>query len=192
MALLLTAPQCFFLGIIAFGLLGFIQGWRRAVILMAFTLAGVLFLGLGGGEGLANIVFVRFPVIWQEVFSPSAGGHITTPSAPGAYTIFLTKLVTFLVILGIGWLVSQRAFDAKSSAGSPFGRFVGIIPGLITGYFTITYLSSLFNSSIVSVGFNAPGQNLLTEYAPVLFLVGVVALIIGLVTSRVRRSGAKK
>ena len=63
----LTSAQCFFLGIIAGALVGFIQGWPRAVILMAFTLAGVLFLSLGGGQGLANIIFVRFPVVWQTV-----------------------------------------------------------------------------------------------------------------------------
>lgn len=192
MALLLSAPQCFFLGMVAFGLLGFIQGWRRAIILMAFTLAGILFLAFNGGQALANLVFVRFPVIWQEVFSSNPGGHVTTPSAPSQNQVFLTSLITFLAIVGIGWLVGQRAFDAKTSAGTPFGRIIGILPGLVTGYFFIAYLANLFNSSVVSVGVSTPGQNILTQDVPILFLIGVVVLIVGLITTRVRRSGSKK
>jgi len=192
MALLLSAPQCFFLGMIAFGLLGFIQGWRRAVILTAFTLAGVLFLELKGGEGLANLIFVRAPVIWQESFAPNASGHITTPSAPDKNTIFLTTLITFLVIVVIGYLIGRRAFDTKSSAGTPFGRIMGILPGLVTGYFFITYLTSLFNSNVVSFGVSTPTSNVLNDSVPILFLVGVIVLILGLISTRVRRSGSKK
>lgn len=192
MALLLSAPQCFFLGMVAFGLLGFIQGWRRAIILMAFTLAGILFLAFNGGQALANLVFERFPVIWREVFSSSPGGQVATPSAPTANQVFLTTLITFLAIVGIGFLVGQRAFDARTSAGTPFGRIIGIIPGLVTGYFFITYLANLFNSSVVEVGVSTPGQNILTQNVPILFLIGVVVLIVGLITTRVRRSGSKK
>lgn len=192
MELLVTAPQCFFLGIIAFGLLGFIQGWRRAVILTAFTLAGVLFLSLKGGEGLANIIFVRGPIIWQEVFTSSPSGHITTPATPDKYVIFYTSLITFLAIVAIGYLIGQRAFDNKTSVGSPFGRIMGILPGLVTGYFFITYLASLFNSSVVSFSAATPGQNVLTDSVPVLFLVGVVVLIVGLISTKVRKSGTKK
>jgi hypothetical protein len=190
MALLVSAPQCFLLGMIAFGLLGFIQGWRRAVIMTVFTLAGVLFLLLKGGSGLANIIFVRGPVIWQELTNP--GGSVTVPSAPGGTTVFYVTLFAFLAIVAIGYLVGQRAFDPKSSAGSPFSRLMGIIPGLVTGYFFITYISDLFNSAVVSFGVSTPGQNILDSSLPILFLVAIVVLILGLITTRVRRGGAKK
>jgi hypothetical protein len=186
----LTAGQCFFIGIVAFGLLGFIEGWRRAVILMAFTLAGILFLSLGGGQGLANIVFVRLPVVWQTVFAPS--GHITTPPAPTPNQVFLTSLITFLVIVFMGYSIGRQAFSASASAGTPFGRFIGIIPGLVTGYFFVRYLTNLFGASTVAVGAFTPTSSIFTDNVPILFLVGIVAAVIGLITARVRRSGAKK
>lgn len=190
MALLLSSGQCFFIVMLAFGLLGFIQGWRRAVILTAFTLAGVLFLSLKGGSGLADIIFVRLPVLWQEFTNP--GGSVTVPNSPSAITVFYVTLFTFLAIVVAGYLIGQRAFDTKSSAGSPYSRLIGIIPGLVTGYFFITYLSGLFNSAVVSFGVSTPGQDILNSSLPVLFLVVVVVLILGLITTRVRKGGAKK
>lgn len=186
----LSAPQCFFLGIIAFGLLGFIQGWRRAVILMAFTLAGILFLSLGGGQGLANIIFERMPVVWQDIFS--TGGRITSPAPLSTEQVFLTELIAFLVFVALGWFIGQRAFTTSASAGTPFGRFIGIIPGLVTGYFFVRYLTNLFGASTVAIGAFTPTSNLFTDNVPILFLVGIVAAIIGVITARVRRSGAKK
>jgi hypothetical protein len=190
MTLLVSSGQCYFLGMLAFGLLGFIQGWRRAVILTAFTLAGVLFLLLKGGSGLANIIFVRLPVLWQEFTNP--GGSVTVPNAPSATTVFYVTLFAFLAIVVIGYFVGQRAFDTKSSAGSPYSRLIGIIPGLITGYFFITYISDLFNSAVVSFGVSTPGQSILDSSLPVLFVVVVVVLILALITTRVRKAGGGK
>lgn len=190
MALLLSAPQCFFLGMIAFGLLGFIQGWRRAVILTVFTLAGVLFLSLKGGSGIATLIFVRGPVIWQEIVSPSS--PISTPPAPDNNQVFLVTFLSFLAIVAAGYLIGQRAFDPKTSAGTPFGRIMGILPGLVTGYFFINYMAGLFNSSVVSLGVTTPGQNVLSDSIPVLFLVAVVVVVLGLITTRVKKGGAKK
>jgi hypothetical protein len=192
MEFILTGPQCFFLGIIGFGLLGFIQGWRRALILMAFTLAGVLFLSLKGDQGLADIIFVKIPIVWQEVFTANPGGHVTIPSSPDKYMVFLTALVAFLVIVVAGYFVGNRAFTPSASAGSPYSRIIGIIPGLVTGYFFVRYLTSLLNSSIVSVGATTPNSSILTDNVPLLFLVGVVVIIIGLITARARKSSAKK
>jgi hypothetical protein len=157
---------------------------------MAFTLAGILFLSLGGGQGLANIIFERMPIVWQDIFS--TGGHITSPAPLSAEQIFLTELVSFLVFVALGYFIGQRAFSTSASAGTPFGRFIGIIPGLVTGYFFVRYLTNLFGSSTVAVGAFTPTSNLFTDNVPILFLVGIVAAIIGVITARVRRSGAKK
>jgi len=184
----LTAGQCFFIGIVAFGLFGFIQGWPRAVILMAFTLAGILFLSLGGGQGLANIIFVRFPVVWQTVFAPS--GHVSTPPAPTANQIFFTSLITFLVIVLLGYSIGQSAF--KKTPVTPFSRFIGIIPGLVTGYFFVRYLTNIFGSSTVAVGAFTPTSTIFTDDVPILFLIGIGAVVIGFIASKVIKSPAKK
>lgn len=183
----LTPAQCFFLGIVGFGLLGFIQGWQRTVIIMAFTLAGILFLSLGGGQGLATIIFVRFPVVWQTVFAPS--GHVTTPPPPTANQVFLTSLLTFLAMVLIGYSIGSQAFKGKLT---PFSRFIGIIPGLVTGYFFVRYLTNLFGSSAVAVGAMTPTSNLFTDDVPILFLIGIGAAVIGFIASKVIKSGAKK
>lgn len=184
----LTPVQCFFIGIVAFGLLGFIKGWQLTVVLMAFTLAGILFLTLGGGQGLATITFVRLPVVWQTVFAPS--GHVTTPSGPTANQVFFTSLVTFLVIVLMGYFVGQSAF--KKTTVTPFSRFIGIIPGLITGYFFVRYLTNLFGSSAVAVGAMTPTSNLFTDDVPILFLIGIGAIVIGFIASKLIKSPAKK
>jgi hypothetical protein len=59
----LTAPQCFFLVILTFAIIGFQRGWRRELVSLGFSLAAVLFLYLGGGNGLAQFLFLRLPVI---------------------------------------------------------------------------------------------------------------------------------
>ncbi len=191
MALLLSAPQCFFIGIIAFGLVGFIRGWRREVISLAFSLAGVLFLILNGGTGLAQFIFVRIPVIFQEIVSSSSPA--TKPANPSDSTVLLTTLVTFAAIVVAGYLIGNRAFPAKVSAATPADRILGVIPGLVTGYFVITYIANVFaKSPVFTVGVNTPTQSLLSEYVPLLFIVGVVAVVIGLIASRANKGGAKK
>src|SRR5258706_437675 len=101
MALLLTAPQCFFIAILAFGVLGFYRGWRREVVSMAFSLAGVLFLYLGGGKSLAEFVFVRLPVILQVV----SGGTSSTKPPPSPSDVNV-----------------QAAAQEERSRGDPCGR----------------------------------------------------------------------
>ena len=190
MALLLSAPQCFFLAMIAFGLVGFIRGWRREVISLAFSLAAVLFLILNGGAGLAKFIFVRLPVIFQEVFSNTTP---TTPANPTPFQVLLTTLITFAAIVVAGYLIGNRAFPAKLSAGTPADRILGVIPGLVTGYFVITYITNLFASSpVITVGVNTPTQTLLSDYVPLLFIVAVVAVVVGLIASRANKGGAKK
>lgn len=192
MALLLSAPQCFFLAIVGFGLFGFIRGWKREIISVAFTLAGVLFLMLNGGAGLAQFVFVRVPVIFQEVVSNSS--TIQRPANPSPFNVLLTTLVTFVLIVALGYLISYRAFPGKTSNGTSGDRILGIIPGLVTGYFVMTYITNVFNKSpIITVGVNTPDQALISNYVPLIFVVAVAAVILGLFASRQKKSsGAKK
>ncbi|HZS79767.1 MAG TPA: CvpA family protein [Ktedonobacteraceae bacterium] len=192
MALLLTAPQCFFITILAFGLLGFVRGWRREVISLGFVLAGVLFLYLNGGYNLAQFLFVRLPIAIQDMFG-GPGSAKAQSAPPSAFMIFATTLLTFVVIVAAGYLISNRAVPAKQSAATPADRFLGIVPGVITGYALINYITSTFSKApIITVGINTPNQNLIGNYMLVIFVVVVVAVVAGLIASSVKKGGAPK
>jgi hypothetical protein len=185
MALLLTAPQCFFIAILAFGVLGFFRGWRREVVSMAFSLAGVLFLYLGGGKSLAQFLFVRLPVILQIV----AGGTSSpkSPPAPSDINILATTIIAFVVIVALGYIIGNKAFP---KATTPADRFLGVIPAIVTGYALITYITNVFaKSPLITIGVNTPSQSLVGNYLLIIFVVAVVAVIAGLIAANAKKSG---
>ncbi len=185
MALLLTAPQCFFIAILAFGVLGFFRGWRREVVSMAFSLSGVLFLYLGGGKSVAEFIFVRSPVIWQVI---SGGGSSSKPPPePSDVNILAVTIITFVVIVGLGYIIGNRAFP---KAVSPAERFLGVIPAVITGYALITYVTNVFaKSPLITVGVNTPSQSQIGNYLLIIFVVAVVAIIAGLIAANAKKGG---
>lgn len=186
MAFLLTSQQCFFIAIIAFGLIGFWRGWRREVISLAFALTGVLFLLLNGGDALAQLVFVKTPLIIHDFLS-SGPAPSTTPPSPTA--ILAVTLIAFVAIVALGYFVGNKAFPNKGLA--PPERLLGVLPGLVTGYFIITYIAKTFNNSpLITVGFGTPTQNLVTNYVPLLFVVAIVVVVAGLIASRAKKPGA--
>ncbi|HVB74305.1 MAG TPA: CvpA family protein [Ktedonobacteraceae bacterium] len=188
MELLLSSQQCFFIAIVGFGLIGFIRGWRREVISLAFALTAVLFLLLNGGSALAQIVFIKLPVAFQYFFG---SGSPQKPPSPSAQQTLIVTLVAFVLIVVIGYMVGNRAFPAKGNALSPADRLLGILPGLVTGYFLITYISNTFaRNPVISVGVGTPSQDVLTNYVPLLFVVAIVVVIAGLIASRAKKGGA--
>jgi hypothetical protein len=185
MALLLTAPQCFFIAILAFGVLGFYRGWRREVVSMAFSLAGVLFLYLGGGKSLAQFVFVRLPVILQVV----SGGTSSTkpPPPPSDVNVLATTIIAFVAIVALGYIIGNRAFP---KAVTPADRFLGVIPAVVTGYALITYVTNVFaKSPLITIGVNTPSQSLIGNYLLIIFMVAVVAVIAGLIAANAKKGG---
>ncbi|HLH60056.1 MAG TPA: hypothetical protein VKV20_00120 [Ktedonobacteraceae bacterium] len=189
MALLLTAPQCFFIAMLAFGVLGFMRGWRREIVSMAFSLAGVLFLYLGGGKGLADFIFVRFPIILQII----AGGNSSstkTPPTPTDVNVLVVTIIAFVVIVGLGYIIGNRAFPKPAT---PAERFLGVIPAVITGYALIEYVTNVFaKSPLITVGVNTPSQSQVGNYLLIIFVVAVVAVIAGLIAANAKKGGSGK
>src|SRR5260370_28772390 len=180
MAFLFTSTQCFVFAIVAFGLIGFWRGWRREVISLAFALTGVLFLLLNGGNGLAQLVFVKTPLIIHDFFSTGPAPS-TAPPSPTA--VLAVTLIAFVGIVVLGYLIGNRAFPNKGLA--PPERLLGVLPGLATGYFLITYIASTSSKSpLITVCFGTPTQTLLTTYVPLLYLVAIVVVVRGLIASR--------
>ncbi len=190
MALLVSSQQCFFITIIAFGLIGFIRGWRREVISLAFALTGVLFLLLSGGDALAQIVFVKVPVALHDIFGSGSGA---APSPPSPTAVLAITLIAFVLIVALGYYIGNKAFPGNSSNGTPAARLLGILPGLVTGYFLITYIARTFATSpVITLGVGTPTQSVLSDYTPLLFVVAIIAVIAGLIASRAKKSPAKK
>lgn len=184
MALLLTAPQCFFIAMIAFGVTGFFRGWRREIVSMAISLAGVLFLYLGGGRSVAQFIFVRLPVITQLAVGSAPS---SAPPAPTATQVFAATVITFIVIVALGYLIGNRAMP---KATTPSDRFWGVIPAVFTGYILITYVTNvLANSSLITFGITTPSQNSVGNYMLIIFVVAVVAVVAALIASSVKKSG---
>ncbi len=190
MSFLFTPQQCFTIAIVGFGIIGFWRGWRREVISLAFALTAVLFLLLNGGVGLAQLVFVKMPIVIHDIFSSGPAPVVTKPDAG---QVLIVTLITFVGIVVLGYIIGNRAFPNKNL--TPAERLLGVLPGLVTGYFLITYISNTFaNNPLITVGFGTPNQNIVSNSVPLLIVVAIVVVVAGLIASRTKKSAppAKK
>jgi hypothetical protein len=185
----LTAPQCFFLVILAFAVIGFQRGWKRELVSLGFSLGAVLFLYLGGGNGLAQFLFLRLPVIAQIV----VGGQSSSPSSGSVTTndVLIVTIVTFIVIIGAGYLIGNKAFPRPNT---PAERLLGILPAIVTGYFLMLYVTNvLAKASLVTFGVSTPKQDVVGSYMLIIVVAAVVIIVAALVATSARKpSGGKK
>ncbi len=191
MSLSLTAPQCFFLVILVFAVVGFQRGWKRELVSLGFSLGAVLFLYLGGGNGMAQFVFVRLPVIAQIVVGGS-NSHPSTPStAVPTGDVLITTVVTFIIIIGAGYLIGNKAFPKPAT---PAERLLGILPAIVSGYFLMLYVTNvLTKTSLITFGVATPTQGAVGNYMLIIFIVAVVVVVAALIaTSAKKSSGGKK
>jgi hypothetical protein len=177
----LNATQVFFIAIIVFGVVGFIRGWRREVVSLAFTLTAVLFLYLHGGLYLTRFLFQYLPriigfVLTQKV--PPASPY------PSNGLVLVTTFLTFVVVVVAGYLVGNKAFE---KAKVPADRILGVIPAIITGFAivlsTVIVGSSLFTLAVQPLQLDSVGN-----YMLIIFLVALVALVVGLVSASAKKA----
>ena len=183
MPLALNSVQCFAIVIIIFGFFGFLQGWRNALVLMGFTLAAVLFLFIGSAQGIATFIFVRLP----ETFHTLTGGALfsSTYPPPSANQVLISALIALVFAMFLGVIVGNRAFPGKPGSVPTKDHFWGVIPGLVTGYAVISYVSRLFAANpTISVGVTTPSASSLGNYIVVLVIIALVAIVVGLITAR--------
>jgi hypothetical protein len=183
MSLTLQSPQCFAITIIIFGFFGFLQGWRIALVLMAFTLAAILFLFIGGAEGFASFIFVRIP---ETLNTLTAGALFSrTMPPPTANQVLISALIALGFAMILGLIIGNRAFPGKPGSVTTADHFLGIIPGLVTGYAIISYASHIFaGTQTLSVGVTTPSTTSVGNYIVVIVIIAVIALILGLLTAR--------
>jgi hypothetical protein len=187
MTLLLTAPQCFFIVVLAFAVVGFQRGWKRELVSGGFSLVTVLFLYLGGGNGLAQFLFVRLPVIAQIVAGSSPSG--STSSTVSANSVLITTVVTFIVVVGAGYFIGNKAFPKPNN---PTERLLGILPAVISGYFMMLYVTNvLAKASLITFGVSTPKQNTIGSYMLIIVIIVVVVSIAALIITSTKKAGKK-
>lgn len=190
MTLLLTAPQCFFLVILAFAVVGFQRGWKRELVSLGFSLGAVLFLYLGGGNALAAFVFRRLPVI-ATIIAGGSGTNIGANST-SASNVFLVTIIAFVLIVGIGYLIGNKAFPRPAT---PSERLLGILPAIVSGYFLMLYVTNvLAKTSLITFGINTPSQGVIGNYMLIIFIIAVVVVVAALIAASAAKkpSGGKK
>jgi Colicin V production protein len=181
---LLQAWQCLFLVVLGFAVLGFMRGWRREIVSVAFILAGVLVIGLNGGVAVAQTIFVRIPLAFQDP------NNLQKPPSPNGTEIAVVTVLTLLVIIGVGYIVGNKVFPKPTT---PADRVWGVIPGLFAGlaiYFTISQMAPfLTKGPAIGLLVSSPNQNVIGNSLLLIFVVLVVLVIIGLITSNTKKSG---
>jgi hypothetical protein len=183
MPLGLNSVQCFAIVIIIFGFFGFLQGWRSALVLMGFILAAVLFLFIGSAQGIATFIFVRLP----ETLNTLTGGALfsSTYPPPSANQVLISALIALAFAMFLGVIVGNRAFPGKAGSVPTKDHFWGVIPGLVTGYAIISYLSHIFaGTQSISLGITPPTPSNVSNYIVVIVVVALIALVLALLTAR--------
>lgn len=183
----LSAPQCFFIILIIFGIWGIYRGWRREIISLAFVLGAILFLFITRSS-LADFVFVNLPRAVQELTtgaSPAAPAGTISSSDPRST---LAIVVFFLAVVFIGYLVSNRA---APKASSPSDHILGVIPGIIEGYAILNFVTNALGAtSLFTLNVSPPGQNQISSGLLVIFIVAVVAIVVSLIAASTKKKSA--
>lgn len=191
-----TPLECYFIAIVAFGVIGFQRGWRRETISLAFTLTGMLFL-IFGKLGLAQFVYNNLP----RAITALTTGHQHPQPAPAISAndprVAFSTSIAFLIFIAAGYLVSTRVMPKPATAAD---RLWGLLPGMISGYAILIFftnainISSLFHlnkSSLYQLNVNPPNQNLIGSYLLVAFIIIVVVVILALISASAKKSSGR-
>jgi hypothetical protein len=189
MSLTLQSPVCFAIGMVVFGFIGFLQGWKRALVSMSITLLAVLFLSSGGANIIAQFIFVRIPLVIGTLTN-GAFGATSTPPPPSSTQVLFTSIITLIVAYILGFIIGRSVFKAEKAGSylvytSTSGRFIGLVLGLVTGYIIVNYVSKLFAANpSISIGVATPSPTTINNAIVILVVVAVVALILSLLMAR--------
>src|SRR5258708_25885693 len=183
--------QCFYIAILAFIVIGFQRGWRRELVSLVFVLLG-FFILISPNSSRTFFDFVaRLPSVLAYLFSGSTQGSTIAP--PANFLGPWGSLLLFAVVVGLGYYVGNRAFPKRAALAE---RFIGVIHGIISGAFIIGFVNvflkagaSTPGSSNVTVNVQAPDPS---SYVPVILVIAIVAVVVALIASRTKKSGAKK
>jgi uncharacterized membrane protein YoaK (UPF0700 family) len=188
----LGAPEFLFIVILIFAVIGFQRGWRRELVTLGFYLGVILLLTLGGGTGIASFFMNTLPQALQVI----AGNAKAKPPnvVPTADNVRFVELITLAVVIGAGYLISQRAFNKPSS---PPERLLGILPAIVSGYALVFFLTNHLLSSgssgqIQLLSISAPGQDAAGSALVIIFVIAVVVVVAALIAANAKKPSSGK
>ncbi len=183
-----TDLQCFFVAILVFIIVGFQRGWRRELITLVFVLLAVILIRPNGDGGKAiSDLFARIPAMFGYLATGSTQRTGTTAATTNSFLGPWGTLIIFAAVIAVGYVIGNRAFPKPAN---PTERFIGIVPSIISGSFILGYLINFFpknsqGQSSFSVVVQPPDP---INYMPILFVIALVAVIIGLIAARTKKA----
>jgi hypothetical protein len=102
----------------------------------------------------------------------------------------LPSLLIFAGVVVLGYFVGNRVFPKPAT---PPERIIGIIPGVLSGAFILWYLEGFIQ--------NATGNATLPlnfadadpgKYVPIIFVIGILALVVAVIAARAKKAPVKK
>ena len=182
-----SSQQCFFVAILAFIVIGFVRGWRRELVSLVFVLLAAVLIRPGTDNTIGQII-ARIPSTLGYLAGSSTTSSPTTTSSSSSLGPWGTLLI-FALVVALGYFIGNKAFPKPAT---PAERFIGVIPGVISGAFIMGYLvsSGFFGSRpAVDIVLTPPDPS---NYVAIIFIIMVAALIIALIASRTKKAPAKK
>jgi hypothetical protein len=187
MSSLFSGPGCFFVAILVFIVLGFQRGWRREVISLVFVLLASVLIRPDTSDAIGSFLG-RIPAVFTFLTgtTPSPGSTQTVSFLGGP----IWSLIIFAGVVVLGYFVGNRVFGKPAT---PQERFIGIVPGVLSGAFILWFLSNYIQTvtsqpvTAVDVTDVDPGK-----YIPAIFVIAILALVVALIAARVKKAQAGK
>src|SRR5258708_33184973 len=116
MSFVLDSGRFYLIVLAIFAIIGFARGWRREVISMAFIVPTVLFLYVGGANGLASF-FLQCVPYGFNFLTGGAIGPKSLPPPPSANELLLVAVITLLRDITLGFLVTIVVQKSPGTTG---------------------------------------------------------------------------
>jgi hypothetical protein len=161
----LTQNQCFLAVLLIAAARGYARGWHREIITCAIILGSVLFLTIGGGDALAQLLST-IPNMFRGV-------------SPGLNLATITPNPTFDFLLLVGFTV------LADFAGGHYGtapkvtqhRLSGMLAGSVSGLALVYYITRQLLPS-TTINLTSPSTTLATTWIIGVFGVGMMLLLL--------------
>jgi hypothetical protein len=194
MSLPFNEQQCFFFAILVFVFVGFQRGWRRELISLVAVLLAVFLVRPDTGQVFLGFLS-RLVGSIVYIFNPQGAATTSSTLVQPATPLLggpLGALLIFAGLMALGYFVGNKAFPKPTT---PHERFIGIVPGVVSGAFVLAFLRNFLTNGgtnsqgSVSIAVAPPDP---ASYVSIIFVIAIIAVVIALITARARKAPVKK
>lgn len=189
--MIIGPTQTFIFSLLAGGAWGARRGWAKESITTAVVLSNVLFLSNGGATFLAHMLSSTIgatagagTALGGPLFAggggaapPYAGSVAYGTTAGSACSTALVTAVSRIAFFGVTWLGYRSGTRYGPAPKMMSHNIAGTVPGVINGAAIAYYVSHNILPS-TPVILNTPGGGDTTSLLPIVFGLGLVALLI--------------